>query len=151
MVIQIHQLPDEIGLKKTELRKICIAAAAEIGVECRRCDMIFVNDAFIRKIHAEYLNDPSPTDVITFNVGDATTIEAEIYICPDTAREQALYYGVSLQSEIIRLMIHGLLHLYGFDDNDEPAQRLMREQEDRILKNVAQIPGLPEQIFHAVQ
>jgi len=99
------------------------------------CDIIFCDSDKISDLHKQYLNDPGITDVITFNLGDSQ-IEGEIYICVEQAQNQAAEYQVSLSDEISRLIIHGLLHLKGFEDNTEEKRKIMKHQEERFLKSI---------------
>jgi len=138
MEIQIHQLPADFLITKTRLKNFCREAAGLIGLEAKRLEIVVVDDPTIQRMHAEYLNDPEPTDIITFNVGDNLAIEGEIYISKDTALEQAKFYRVAFEVEVLRLIAHGLLHLKGFDDQDELSQKLMHQQEDFILSSLAE-------------
>jgi rRNA maturation RNase YbeY len=72
--------------------------------------------------------------VITFSLNDDDRfIDAEIYICVDVAEEQASEYKVSLSNELLRLAVHGTLHLCGYKDKSEEEQKLMRQLEDKYL------------------
>jgi rRNA maturation RNase YbeY len=85
-------------------------------------------------MHGEYLNDPSKTDVMTFNLGD-DEIEGEIYISYDRAVEQAKENQVDIFNEITRLVIHGLLHLAGYDDNAEADRAVMKKLENELVES----------------
>ncbi len=89
------------------------------------------------QLHGQYFDDNTPTDVITFNLGDED-IESEIYIGWETALEQSKQYQVSLENEILRLMIHGILHLKGMNDDTEDQMIVMKQEEDRLL-NILQL------------
>lgn len=107
----------------------------------------FVDRETICRLHAEYFDDPSETDVITFPAPFPCSFMAagrsplpgpalfgEIYICIDVALDQAKRYGASIDEELSRLALHGILHLLGFDDLQPKARRRMRELERRFLK-----------------
>lgn len=74
-----------------------------------------VDDATIARIHGEFLNDPTPTDAITFPYG-------EIIVSCDTAERYAQEHGLSREEELFRYMVHGLTHLHGYLDY-EPEDR----------------------------
>jgi len=93
----------------------------------------FVDKETICRLHAEYFDDPSETDVITFPL-PGPVLCGEIYVCIDVAYDQAKRYGVSSDEELSRLALHGILHLLGFDDLRPKARRRMRELERRFLK-----------------
>ena len=96
---------------------------------------IFTDDETLRKINVEFLNHNYFTDVITFNWGTDALISGEIYISIDRVRDNAINYNVSLKNEILRVMIHGILHLVGFDDRTENEKEGMRFKEDQCIKS----------------
>ncbi len=100
-------------------------------------NIVLISDEFITQIHEEYLKKKMPTDVISFNLSEdfEDYFEGEIYISIDRAQDQANTYNVSLTCELYRLIAHGILHLLGFDDTTEKEREIMKEQEDKILKN----------------
>ena len=128
-IFRPHNLPK---LTDPELSETVMLTCAESGIQPASVNLVFLNQEELCRIHADFLNDPSPTDVITFDLGD-DKIEAEIYIGTDMAREDAEFYGAPFDHEIHRLIIHGLLHLAGYDDH-EPGDRIkMKREEERLL------------------
>lgn len=95
-------------------------------------NVIFVNDDEIHRINKEFLNHDYPTDVITFPFED-NNLEGEIYISVDTADMQAKEYKVTLTNELMRLAIHGTLHLIGYEDDTKEKKAEMSELEDKFL------------------
>lgn len=110
------------------LRKCWYLFAAGRWME--RIDYYFVSRETIAELHERYLRDPMPTDILTFDYGNA----AEIFICPEVVRANAQLYQVSFAEELRRVLAHGLLHLSGLDDQTEEQQRQMREAEDFCLR-----------------
>ncbi len=96
--------------------------------------IIFVDDAFLQNLHQEFLSDDSPTDVITFELGSEDLTEGEIYISLDRAADHAREFQVETSAEIARLIIHGILHLNGYDDHTAEEQQQMRAKEEFYLK-----------------
>ncbi len=98
--------------------------------------IVLVTDEYLATMHEQYLDDATPTDVITFNLSESFEDynEGEIYISVDRAKDQAGNYNVSIESELYRLMIHGMLHLTGLDDQTETEKANMRSKEDEILQ-----------------
>jgi rRNA maturation RNase YbeY len=100
---------------------------------------IFVTDREIHKINEKFLNHSYPTDVIAFDLSDEM-IElgrtAEIYISIDRAIEQAERYKVKFENELARLIIHGLLHLAGYDDQGRKERERMRRRENYYLRKL---------------
>lgn len=135
MQIRIHNAEKNQQLSEEQLTKIYSWACSEINLEAESIDFIFVYDSVLKDMHDKYLNDPTFTDVITFNLGEGN-IEGEIYISVDRARDQAPEYNVSFPEEIYRLGIHGLLHLKGYDDNTEKARIEMKAVENDLVDQI---------------
>jgi probable rRNA maturation factor len=85
-----------------------------------------VSDAAIGKVHAEFLNDPTPTDVITFHHG-------EIIVSADTAAHEGPAHGLTLDQELCLYVIHGLMHLAGWDDHDPEEAAEMKAKQEAVL------------------
>lgn len=88
----------------------------------------------IIQINKEYLNHDYSTDIITFNYsGENYTLDGEIFISLDDASYNANKYSVDLLNEILRLVIHGLLHLVGYDDQEIKDKRKMKRIENKLV------------------
>lgn len=92
---------------------------------------IFCNDAYLHQINVEYLNHDTYTDIITFdNSEERQIIEGDIFISIERVRENAAFFNVPFQTELNRVMAHGLLHLLGYGDKTDTEKQEMRAQED---------------------
>ena len=93
----------------------------------------FVDDATIAKVHADFMDDPSPTDVITFSSDPSMESAGEIIVSVDHAQTRASELGESFSRELSLYLIHGWLHLAGFDDRNEKDSLKMRAAEQVAL------------------
>lgn len=92
--------------------------------------VVFVPDQRMRRLHARYLGDRRTTDVLSFVYDDAGPKEGDIVVCLDQARRQAPAFGTTFSGEVARLIIHGTLHVLGYDDSRPRAQAAMKKRED---------------------
>jgi probable rRNA maturation factor len=99
--------------------------------------LILINDQDIRRLKARYFGVRKATDVISLNYSTVPGyLDGEIYISLETARRQAKQYRVSLQDEVRRLAVHGLLHLLGYTDDVQEDRQKMAEIEDAALRRL---------------
>lgn len=86
-----------------------------------------------------HLRHEGPTDVITFDYSDALLpdlVSGEIYVCLPVAEQQARVFRTSWQCELVRYIVHGLLHLLGYDDHAARDRRRMKQAENKIMRNL---------------
>lgn len=96
--------------------------------------VVFVDDATLAGLHGDWLDDPTETDVMAFDLGeDGGGLAGEIYVSVDRARSVAAERGIALESELALYLVHGGLHLCGFDDREPVARRRMRAAESAVL------------------
>ena len=95
--------------------------------------VVFVDDRMSRRLNRRFLAHDRPTDVIAFPLGEESNLEGEIYVNLDKARRQARTYHVTAANETARLIIHGILHLLGYDDRTRAKARRMKAREDFLV------------------
>jgi len=94
----------------------------------------FISADQITQINKKYLKHNYSTDIITFDYSvKKKPIEAELYISVEDARFNARKFGVTFDKEIMRLAIHGILHLIGFDDKTKEKKKIMKRHENKLL------------------
>ena len=96
-------------------------------------NIIFCSDNYILDINQKYLQHDYFTDIITFDYCEGKTLSGDLFISVDTVRENAIFYGTEFDDELNRVIVHGLLHLVGYDDHSEEDQKTMRSKEDYYL------------------
>ncbi|MEM8939038.1 MAG: rRNA maturation RNase YbeY [Bacteroidota bacterium] len=100
----------------------------------RNLNYIFCSDQYLLNINKKYLNHEYFTDVITFNHSTRNKmIEGDIFISIDRVKENSNTLKTSFQQELYRVIIHGLLHLIGYDDKNDLDKKQMRKKEDACL------------------
>ena len=105
--------------------------------------VVFLTDRALARLHAEFLNDPRPTDVMTFPGEPALGLAGDICVSADTAATYAATHGQDFAAELNLYVVHGWLHLAGYDDRTPAAQRLMRAAEQRALRLLAEAGIVP--------
>lgn len=93
----------------------------------------FVGKARISSLHAQFFDDPSPTDCITFPIREPEFL-GEVFVCPQVAYEYVEKNGGDVYEELTLYVVHGFLHLLGYDDLEAADQRKMRAAEKKWMQ-----------------
>ncbi len=131
-------------LTKPDLRRL-VKALNEVwrahAAGATDLEVNFVDEPTIRALHRDFLHDDASTDVITFDLGatPAGWRITAIAICVPVAQQYAKQYLVPLRDELQRLVIHGALHLLGYDDHGIAEKRRMRYHENKIFRQVKEL------------
>ncbi|HHM23457.1 MAG TPA: rRNA maturation RNase YbeY [Bacteroidetes bacterium] len=136
MIISAHSESGEVPLSERELKKIVREILQQENLELDgEIRFIFTDDEYIRQLNREFLKHDYATDVISFPLeADDDYLDGEIYISRERAEEQAKERGLPVQEELWRLVIHGLLHLLGYDDLSEEKRREMFSVQESYLE-----------------
>jgi probable rRNA maturation factor len=95
---------------------------------------IFTNDATELDINKEFLRHDYYTDVIAFDYSDRHLVNGEIYISVETVKKNTYNYKSGMKEELLRVMLHGILHLCGYDDKKERNKNMMFRKQEKLLK-----------------
>ena len=95
--------------------------------------VIFCSDNYILDVNIKYLQHDYFTDIITFDYCEGKRLSGDLFISIDSVKENAALYGVDFQEELNRVIVHGLLHLIGYDDHTPEDVAIMRAKENYYL------------------
>ena len=95
--------------------------------------IIFCSDNYILNVNHEFLQHDYFTDIITFNYCEGDRLSGDLFISIDTVRENAIEYGTDFNEELNRVIVHGILHLIGYDDHSDEDVKVMRQKENYYL------------------
>ncbi len=96
--------------------------------------IIFCSDPYILEVNLKYLQHDYFTDIITFDYCEGNRLSGDLFISVDSVRENAEYYSVEFEDELNRVIVHGILHLIGYDDHSDEEKIIMREKENYYLQ-----------------
>ena len=126
--IYFHSEVDDFNLVNPEKYILWFKDAAELEKKkLSLLNFVFCNDEYLVQINRDYLGHDYYTDIISFPLKE-DPIEGDIFISIDRIRENAQEYNVTFEEELKRVMIHGLLHFFGYDDHEDAAIKTMREK-----------------------
>jgi len=104
------------------------------GAEVQSVDYSFVDKKQMIKINKKHLNHNYLTDVLAFNYSEGSKIQGDVFVSEEMVRANAQEYAQSVSDELMRVMLHGLLHLCGHNDKTPEQQNRIRALEDKYLK-----------------
>lgn len=121
-------------LKKSKIHVLIKSLSIELGFLVSNLEINIISSKAILDINKTYLNHDYTTDIITFNYSNILDdIDGEIFISIEDALTNSKKYKVSLSDELVRLVIHGILHLLGYDDLNTSEKKIMKRLENKLL------------------
>jgi rRNA maturation RNase YbeY len=120
--------------KKKNIKEWLFAVAKEEGKKVDEIMYIFCSDEHLRNINEQYLQADYFTDVITFDYCEENQLSGDIFISVDRVKENAKLFKQPFFSEMLRVILHGVLHLCGYPDKTPEEEAKMREKEDYYLQ-----------------
>lgn len=122
-------------IEKKKLHQYVKFITQHLNLSIVSLEINFIDSESIKEINKKFLSHDYSTDIITFNYSDSqNTIDGEIFISVDDAKENAKKFNVKFEEEIGRLVAHGILHLIGFDDTTPDKRKKMKNRENQLLK-----------------
>ncbi|MDD3272589.1 MAG: rRNA maturation RNase YbeY [Bacteroidales bacterium] len=138
-MIRYHIEDVQFKLKQKRILSSWIRRTIEGRMDLGELNFIFCSDDYLLNINKQYLNHNYYTDVITFDYCNQNILSGDIFISLDTVKENSKDYSVSFENELYRVMIHGVLHLLGFDDKSDIDKVQMKNAEDEALLSLQNI------------
>lgn len=121
---------------KREVASWMRAAASEEGFRAGEINVVFCSDPYLLGINRHYLQHDYYTDIITFDYCEDGVLSGDLFISVDTVRSNAGEYGVVFHVELLRVIIHGVMHLAGYKDKTDVDAAKMRERENHYLSQL---------------
>ena len=124
-------------LNNTWLKSVASAESRVLG----SVNIIFCSDDYLLNINKKYLSHDYYTDIITFDYCEMNILSGDLFISIDSVRDNAGFFNVSFSQELDRVMVHGLLHLIGYDDHKDEDIAVMRSKENCYIELKSKIQG----------
>jgi probable rRNA maturation factor len=134
IAIHITNRQKTLKLDRRRMRQVVGAIVSDAGISAATISIAIVDDAAIAKLHEQFLDDPEPTDVLSFVLERSEEfLEGEVVASADTAKTCARQYNSTPENELLLYVIHGTLHLVGYDDTSPRLRAVMRKKEEEYL------------------
>ncbi|MGG5506957.1 MULTISPECIES: rRNA maturation RNase YbeY [unclassified Myroides] len=104
------------------------------GFHLGEINYIFCTDAYLHELNVKYLDHDTLTDIISFDYTDNQVVSGDIFISLERVKENASDFSVAFDTELLRVMAHGVLHYCGYKDKSEAEETLMRQKEEEKMK-----------------
>ena len=124
-----------LNINDDNVSELANLALEKTSYEKINLNFIFCNNQTLNVFKLRYFNDDVLTDIVTFPIKNDSALEAEIYISTEMANSNAKEFKVSLNNEMSRLIVHGILHLIGFNDTTKEKKKEMFEKQEQVISN----------------
>jgi probable rRNA maturation factor len=126
---------DRVIVDESQARRAVESILHDAGVQRGSVSVAIVDDPTIHELNRKYLEHDYPTDVLSFLLErEDDLLEGEVVVSADTAQRTALRLGWPAEHELLLYIVHGTLHLAGYDDLDPESKACMRQQERQVLE-----------------
>ncbi|MFJ1329261.1 rRNA maturation RNase YbeY [Capnocytophaga canimorsus] len=124
------ELPEQETVFQAWIEKIIASEEKELG----ELNYIFCDDNYLHQINVQYLDHDTLTDIITFDYTEEQIISGDIFISVERVADNAQDFNVDFQTELLRVMAHGVLHLCGYKDKSDAESKQMRSKEEEKMR-----------------
>ena len=136
MIVEIANLQKHYRIKSSNIKRAVKEVLRKEGRDAR-LSIVLVDNSRIKELNKQYFNSDEVTDVISFPLSNnKNSLSGEIIVSVETAVDTAGKRNISVEGEIVLYILHGILHLLGYDDGNEGDARVMHEEESKILKTL---------------
>lgn len=134
MVNNLQVFSQDPSINKRAVHSLISSLKKEFNLDISSLSISFISSSELRDINNEYLNHDYETDIITFNYSKKLQdIDGEILISFEEAKQNAKKFNATYGKELSRLVIHGILHLLNFDDNNKENKKIMKRMENKLI------------------
>jgi probable rRNA maturation factor len=133
--INIFKEFSEIDLINDHIIELINLSLKDAKYSETRINLIFCDNKKLNKFKNDFFDDDVLTDIVTFPIINNDILEAEIYISVEMAKSNSKKFNVTLNNELCRLIIHGILHLLGYEDNTDDKKDMMFKKQEDIISN----------------
>ncbi len=133
--VHIDNRQKALPIKKRTVSTIVKELLSFLQVRCEEISVYFVTEKKIAELHDQFFQDPTITDCISFPIDDKHL--GEIFVCPAVAIAYAKKHNLDPWDETLLYLVHGILHLIGYDDLDPKSKKIMRKMEKKCLRHIS--------------
>ena len=143
-LLEILDVQEELAIDLEKIRTVCEKILDDCGIASGKMNVVLVDSDTIRQYNRDFLQHDYPTDTISFPIEDRRSeghLEGEVLVCTEIAKDRAKEFGWTAEEELLLYVVHGMLHLAGFDDATPEQQTIMQEKEREYLATLGiQVP-----------
>lgn len=141
MKISVYNKQKDLKIAATSVKRTIESALAFHNTPCDELAIHFISNKAMCKLHADFFNDPSPTDCVSFPYDSDRSsgyfFLGEVFVCPKTALKYVEEKGGDIYQETTLYLIHGLLHLLGYDDIESKDRKIIRSKEKELMTHLS--------------
>jgi probable rRNA maturation factor len=144
LLLEILNVQEVLAIDLEKVRSICERMLDDCGIKSGKMNVVLVDSDTIHQYNKDFLQHDYPTDTISFPLEDRRSeghLEGEVLVCTEVAKDRAKEFGWTAEEELLLYVVHGMLHLIGFDDTTPEQRTIMQEKERTYLATLGiQVP-----------
>ena len=132
----VFRTTPRVRFSSERIQKILSHVSRKEKINKAEITFVFIGDRRMVALNSRFLHHHRTTDILTFPMGNDPLV-AEVYINVQEARRQSKVHGVSLENELLRLVVHGVLHAFGYDDRTPKERKAMVTRQERYVEELS--------------